>query len=120
MSPYMDRLRSATVPTRVDGGAQLSLEDLPTARHSDPATSHEAASDATPLSGRHRRIALAALRYAGSYGMTDFELAAATGVQQTSIGVRRKELVRAGFVEATEQRRLSPSGSSAIVWRVKE
>ena len=119
MSPYVERLRAGTVPTRADGG-QPTIWDLPTARQTDPTTSHEAAHDATPLSGRHRRIALAALRYAGSYGMTDFELAAATGIQQTSIGVRRKELVRAGFVEATEQRRLSPSGSSAIVWRVRE
>ena len=97
---------------------QLLLDDLPKARHTDPTTSHEAASKATPLSSRHRRIALAALRDAGVWGLTDFELAAATGIQQTSIGVRRKELVRAGYVEATSMRRLSPSGSSAIVWRV--
>ncbi|MGV0985046.1 MAG: hypothetical protein ACOYB2_10855 [Limnohabitans sp.] len=89
-----------------------------TARESDPDTSHEAAKDARAMSGKHRMLALAALREAGPRGLTDFELADATGVAQTSIGVRRKELVRAGYVEATDARRPAPSGSAAIVWRV--
>jgi hypothetical protein len=89
----------------------------PNARNSDPQTSHEAAQDARALSGRHRKLALATLRDAGPRGLTDFELAAITGVAQTSIGVRRKELVRAGYVVATDMRRKAPSGSAAIVWR---
>ena len=96
---------------------QLSwFGEEPTARHTDPQTSHDAAADVLPVSGRHRNLALAALREA-PFGLTDFELAKVTGVQQTSIGVRRKELVRAGLVEATAMRRESPSGSAAIVWR---
>lgn len=89
----------------------------PTARTTDPDTSHEAAEDARLRSGKHRALALAALREAGSRGLTDFELADRTGVAQTSIGVRRKELQRAGYVEATDMRRPAPSGSAAIVWR---
>lgn len=87
------------------------------ARRSDPQTSHEAAQDAKVLSSRNRRMALEALRYADERGLTDFELAAKTGVAQTSIGVRRHELVRAGYVVATNLRRPAPSGSLAIVWR---
>lgn len=39
-----------------------------------------------------------------------------TGRQQTSVGKRRCELVRAGLAADTGQRRASPSGSPAIVW----
>jgi DNA-binding transcriptional ArsR family regulator len=91
----------------------------PVARWSDPDTSHAAARDAKVLAGPNRRLAYEALCRAGERGLTDFELAAITGVAQTSIGVRRKELVRAGYVEATPLRRPAPSGSMAIVWRVK-
>lgn len=90
--------------------------DQPTARRSDPWTSHEAARRATPRAASNRQRAWAALR---AYGpMTDFELAEITGVAQTSIGVRRGELVKAGLVEKVPGvRRPSPSGSPAQVWR---
>lgn len=98
----------------------MSQLDLftPTARAADPDTSHAAAELAEVRAGSNRALALRALGAAGSAGLTDFELAARTGVAQTSIGVRRKELVRAGCVEPTEARRPSPSGALAIVWRV--
>lgn len=66
----------------------------------------------------HRLLALAVLTAAGSSGLTDFELAERTGIAQTSIGVRRGELVKAKLVEKTAMRRPSPSGSAAIVWRI--
>lgn len=94
-----------------------AVGEEPTARTSDPDTSHAAARDARVRAGTHRAKALEALRAAGARGLTDFELAALTGIAQTSIGVRRKELLRAGYVEATELRRPAPSGSAAIVWR---
>lgn len=89
----------------------------PIARRSDPGTSYAAAHDARALSGPHRIRALALLREAGEHGLTDFELAEKSGIAQTSIGVRRKELVRAGYVEGTDKRRPAPSGSLATVWR---
>jgi len=91
--------------------------ESPTARGSDPETSHDAAADATPRAGTNRRLAYETLLAALPGGLTDFELAARTGVAQTSIGVRRKELVRAGLAEATSMTRPAPSGSAAIVWR---
>lgn len=89
----------------------------PTARHTDPDTSHAAAALAAPRATTNRAAALAALRAAGDRGLTDFELADITGVAQTSIGVRRKELRDAGLVEATGDRRPAPSGALATVWR---
>lgn len=51
-------------------------------------------------------------------GLTDFELADLTGKAQTSVGKRRGELATAGLIVATTERRPSPSGSPAIVWRI--
>ena len=92
----------------------LTLFDQPTARATDPATSHKAAARAKRQT--HEQLALKVLR-ANPGGLTDHELAARTGVPQTSIGVRRKALERRGLVVATEMRRPSPSGSMCIVWR---
>jgi hypothetical protein len=56
--------------------------------------------------------------------MTDFELANATGIQQTSIGKRRKDCQDTGLVDVltnedgVKAKRLTPSGSSALVWRL--
>lgn len=89
---------------------------MPVARATDPTTSHQAALFAAPKAETHRVIALRMLK-AHPDGLTDFQLADLTGIPQTSIGVRRKELVEMGLVEATNQRRPSPSGAKAIVWR---
>lgn len=76
----------------------------------------------------NRDRALAALRAAGERGLTDYDLQDVTGVQQTSIGKRRGELVTAGLVERQlvicpesltliPGRRMSgPSGSQCAVW----
>lgn len=99
------------------GGSGVIVNAVPLARKSDPETSHRAAKDATPRANTHRARALAALRDAGPNGLTDFELAERTGVPQTSIGVRRKELADAGYVEPAGTTRPAPSGSAAMVWR---
>lgn len=89
----------------------------PAARNTDPATSHTAAQHAAVTAGTHRALALRVLaRY--DEGLTDFELAARTNLQQTSIGKRRGELVAMGYVERTAHTRPAPSGSPAIVWRI--
>lgn len=88
----------------------------PGARRSDPETSHAAANQFRPREA-HTNV-LAALREFGN--ATDFELAARLGLQQTSVGKRRGELRDAGLVEDSGKRRCSPSGSSAIVWKIKQ
>lgn len=113
-----------TAPTLfeiVDGHLRALFDfDTPTARATDPTTSHDAAAAVRPRAGSSRARALVALAAAGTAGLTDFELAERTGVPQTSIGVRRKELQRVGCVEPTDRRRLSPSGTPAIVWTITE
>ena len=96
--------------------AQLTLDEC-LARATDPDTSHDAAAMQTPQ--RRERGQWLALQHLATLGpLTDFELAALTGWQQTSIGRRRGELVSAGLVERTEDRRSTPSGATAAVWRV--
>lgn len=94
--------------------------DEPNARDTDPETSHEAAEDAKFKASKHRLLAMTTLSRFGP--LTDFELAARTGIQQTSIGKRRKECQDAGLVTAlvtadgSKVKRPAPSGSNAIVW----
>lgn len=97
---------------------QAITEVRPAARSTDPATSRAAARRTTANDGQ--RAALAALAAAGPAGLNDFELAARTGRKPTSIGVRRKELLRAGLVASTGQRRPSDTGSPAMVWAITD
>lgn len=85
----------------------------PAVRVNDPDTCVQ---PSEPRMSKGRWQALTALWWRGP--STDFELADVTGTAQTSIGKRRGELVKAGLVEATSERRPSPSGSPAVVWRL--
>ena len=97
------------------------LFDLPTSRSTDPPTSHAAAQDAAFNATRGRLLALGQLSRGAK---TDFELAAATGLQQTSIGKRRHECREHGLVRECRDgrgeviKRPAPSGSMAIVWEI--
>jgi hypothetical protein len=85
------------------------------ARRTDPDTSQEAANKV-----RSRKVYADVLRVLRDFGpATDFEIAARLGGQQTSIGKRRGELRDAGLVADSGERRPSPSGSNAIVWKIK-
>lgn len=109
---------------------QPSLFDPPTARFGDPDTSQGAAVIALHRAAAHRQMALEALIEAGEHGMTDFALAEATGVAQTSIGKRRLDLQRAGLVVGRmvidpdrgliQDRRPAPSGAPSLVWVAAE
>ena len=93
------------------------------ARRNDLDTSHEAARDASKKAPNHRLIALQALFEHGP--MTDYELAEKTGLQQNSIGKRRKDCQDIGLVDffmldGEKERRKTPSGSSAYVWQITE
>jgi hypothetical protein len=93
----------------------------PGARGTDPGTSHQAAAGQTvpKLYAAHRQV-LAALVEAGDRGLNDFELAARTGRKQTSFGVRRGELVKAGLVCASSTVRPSDTASDSKVWVVTD
>lgn len=93
---------------------------FPLARNTDPITSFQAAQNASFKASAHRVKALLAFYDHGA--MTDYELASATGLQQNSVGKRRKDCQDAGLVgnlldEFGEKvKRPAPSGSPALVW----
>lgn len=115
---------------------QLSLDySAPAARTADIATAKGAAVIALHGARNNRALALVALLEAGAAGLTDFELARATGVAQTSIGKRRLELQRLGLVamcvEACEPDKRAPlgvrpvtrpsdTGSPSQVWAITD
>lgn len=89
----------------------------PTARATDPITSHQAADDAKRnVKATRKQVLLAHASHPS--GLTDYELADIVGLQQNSAGKRRGDLRDVGYVEQTGDRRPAPSGSSCIVWRI--
>jgi DNA-binding MarR family transcriptional regulator len=92
----------------------------PTARNTDPLTSHEAAYDTSFRASKHRVLAIMTLHRFGP--LTDYELAERTGLQQNSIGKRRKDCQDAGLVtfyrdaDGNKIKRLAPSKSKCLVW----
>lgn len=102
----------------MEAARQLDMLLLPpSTRASDPETSWRAA-DRHPVMRREDRVAVLIAHYRNPKGLTDFELGDIVKRQQTSAGKRRGELRDNGLIEQTSERRPSPSGSSAIVWRI--
>ena len=96
----------------------------PTARRTDPITSHLAARSQTPAKvNASHRIILSLLKWEAA---TDFELARLASqslgrkVLPTSLGVRRSELVKAGLVADSGVKGTSDTGSPAIKWCLTE
>lgn len=79
------------------------------ARATDPSSSFDAARAVAPFVHAGQMKALAVFYSDPSRDFDDFELEAATGVGQTSIGKRRGELQLLGYVTQTGKR-LSSSG----------
>jgi DNA-binding transcriptional ArsR family regulator len=96
----------------------------PNARKIDPVTSHAAAVDASFRASKHRMLALKTLHKFGP--LTDYELAYRTGLQQNSVGKRRKDCQDAGLVDffmndiGEKVKRPAPSGSKALVWKITD
>jgi hypothetical protein len=91
---------------------------MPTARFTDPQTSHEAAQSVTNLT-LVKRIILEVLQTA----MTDEDLISTirsrhgyTFASESGIRSRRAELVRAGYVEDSLGRSKTASGRQSILW----
>jgi hypothetical protein len=78
-----------------------------------PQTSFDAAECMRVNSGTARRRVLEAL---AARDLTDEEVQAILAMSPNTQRPRRVELVRAGYVEATDLRRLSVSGCRSIVW----
>jgi hypothetical protein len=87
------------------------------ARHATD-TSRAAADLVRPRSGTQRMRVLEAL--IRSDGLTDLEIAIEVGLQENSERPRRIELVEAGWVRDSGQRRATNGRAEAIVWALTE
>ena len=91
--------------------------DTPGHRNVD--TSIAAANALAPKLGRLQRMAEAAIREAGLYGLTADERAARLGMDRWSIQPRTSELRRKGLIRDSGLRRPNATGKQAIVWIAK-
>lgn len=90
---------------------------LPLFRSADPQTSRAAGRRArsSGLVSDHERKILAAL--AAGPGTKD-DIAARCGLTEQQVARRRAAMERRGQVELTGERRVTPSGNTAEVWRL--
>jgi len=97
------------------------MNEHPVARSTDPQTSWEAANSVTRFSITKTRAAI--LRVLTNEGpLTDEQiaeqLADLSHTSPSGLRTRRKELVNAGMVRDSGQRKKMSSGRSAIVWEL--
>lgn len=92
----------------------ITYPDAPGHRYVD--TSIAAADAIAPKLGRLQQMAQAAIRDAGTHGLTADELAAWLEMDRWSIQPRTSELKRKGLIRDSGQRRPNATGKLAIVW----
>lgn len=90
--------------------------DFPMVRNDDPETSHAAAAKVRPHIGKGMLTALKAL--ATVPDATDHELMDLTGRQHNSIGKRRLDCQRMGWIEFTGTTRPGHTDTDMMVWRI--
>ncbi len=94
-------------------------EPLP-ARQMHSETSKAAAREIQPAAGTLRAKVLRFLQaFAGEYGATDEQMQVYLDMAPNTQRPRRIELVRAGLVEDSGEKRKTKSGRKAVVWRAK-
>lgn len=90
---------------------------LPPYRKNAPkGTSDKAASYIAPHTPNQRSRVFDAIQNAGTWGMTDEEGQAHTGIKVQSYTPRRRELAQAGWIQDSGERRKTISGCDAAVW----
>lgn len=87
-----------------------------TAPFSNPTTSKDAAKAIEPHMGRMQQQVFDVLR---NKARTAREVEEVLGMRAASVTARIRELVLAGKVENSGERKATDSGRTAIVWRVK-
>ena len=95
---------------------QLSIQFEPSARASDPATSHQAAQQARELAARHHRIILSCLEAHGPAGKD--RIAALTCLSGVAVCRRLSELQKAGRITPTGRNVQSTAGRAEREWRL--
>ena len=93
---------------------------MPAARRDAPTTSVMAAASMLGPARGQRRTVYETIRSYGEGGCADHEGEARSGIRPQSWTPRRGELARDGLIERTGERRATPSGRPADVWRVVE
>lgn len=94
-----------------------TTDDRIGAFHRDAAdTERDAAVSQYPKIGGDRRRVLEFIASCGAHGATDDEVAAGTGLYLYTAAPRRVELVNAGLVVRSGERRQTPRKRRAIVW----
>ncbi len=88
--------------------------------HRGVETSIEAAEAIAGTTGRLQSLALAAIRAAGSAGLTADELAAQVDCTRWTIQPRTTELRHKGLIADSGMRRRNVTGKRAIVWVLPE
>lgn len=91
------------------------------ARATDDSSAHDAAEAHSLAKLTHDQTLFLLTHADHPDGLTDFEVAALVGKEQTAIGPRRPALMRAGLIERTDDKRLARPGVStamARVWRI--
>ena len=122
LTPIGRGSRAGLTKCRLPSGATVDVENAilhPSARQSDPATAHQAAERVAPRAHSDELLVLT-IHAQHPEGLTDHELATIAKRLYTSLGVRRKALVRKGLIVDSGLKRPTPTGSDAIVWKVTE
>lgn len=93
---------------------------MPHARTTDPQTSHEAAESVKNLTETQEYILKALVRPRTDVDLLDAyrNLKFAPIASESGIRSRRAELVAAGLIVDSGERRKTPSGRNAIVWKL--
>lgn len=98
----------------------MNLFDYVPARTTDPHTSHDAAKSIESVTMRIRRAVEDFAIDKGSSGFTDWEMDSFFGCFGSTYRTRRAELTKQGIIVPTHQRRATPSGRTAVVWRHRD
>jgi hypothetical protein len=88
--------------------------------HRGVETSIEAADAMAPATGPLQKLVLAAIKAAGSSGLTTDELAQHVRIDRGSVQPRTSELRRKHLIVDSGQRRRNRNGKRAIVWAASE
>jgi len=93
---------------------QLTLDDAPLARRSDPETSHAAAEASAEFRGEHHRKILEVLGWYGPLGKSG--IAKLSGLDHVAVARRLPELQRKGLASPTGRTVPSTSGRLEREW----
>lgn len=85
-----------------------------------PGTSHAAARELKPDTGRLRMLVFEHIKACGARGCIDEEGERATGIKHQTYTPRRLELVERGLVMELKERRKNSGGRSCAVWVATE